>query len=197
MEQHNEDSKVKGYRAVLAAFMSHQDGYTYMRTHQFEDNALVQVTPEEICRWLNEKAYRVEEPGEQDRPTSARLSLLMFYKKSISYFMPLKMESWNVRSKQGNPTRSVAVNNLIAKVKKREVRKQGAVSQARRALQAREYESIIAVLWQSEDPTKRYLQPAFHAFQYNLIARLDDTAHVKLENIKPHADFDFVLVAQV
>ena len=31
----------------------------------------------------------------------------------------------------------------------------------------------------------------------NLTARLNDTAHVKLENIKPHADFDFVLVAQV
>ena len=102
------------------------------------------------------------------------------------------MESWNVQSKQGNPTRSVAVNNLIAKVKKRKVQKQGAVSQAQRALQA-----IIAVLWQSKDPTKRYLQPAFHVFQYNLIARLNDTAHVKWENIKPHADFDFVLVAQV
>ena len=92
MAQNNEDAKVKGYRAVLAAFMSHKDSCTYVRTHQFEEDALIEIVPEDICRWMNKKAHGVEDPTEDVRPTSARSSSLMFYKKAISYFMPLKME---------------------------------------------------------------------------------------------------------
>ena len=42
--------------------------------------------------------------------------------------------SWNVIGRQGNPTQSINVDNIIVKVKKNEVRKQGKPSQARHYL---------------------------------------------------------------
>ena len=111
--------------------------------------------------------------------------------------MPSKLEPWNKRTKQGNPTRSVEVNEMVKKMRKFEVRKQGAPSKARRALKVAEYESIINVLRRSDDTTKRFLQVAFHAYQLHMIARLDDTAHVKKDNIKSHLDYDFCLLGQI
>ena len=42
-----------------------------------------------------------------------------FTKKAISYFVPKKLLGWNAKSKSGNPTKSVLVNNLINKVNKK------------------------------------------------------------------------------
>ena len=48
--------------------------------------------------------------------------------------MPNWLMPWNAVSGQGNPTRSIEVNTLIKKVKKKEVRKEGVSSKARRAV---------------------------------------------------------------
>jgi len=48
--------------------------------------------------------------------------------------MPLRLSTWNVMINCGNPTRSVLVLDLIKAVKKKEVRKQGKASAARRPL---------------------------------------------------------------
>ena len=52
--------------------------------------------------------------------------------------MPNWLIGWNVQTKQGNPMKSVAVNNLIKKANKLEVRKLGVSSQARRPLEIEE-----------------------------------------------------------
>ena len=46
---------------------------------------------------------------------------------------------WNGIGGQGNPTRSIDVNNIIAKLKKKEVRKHGKPSQARCSLELEEF----------------------------------------------------------
>ena len=62
----------------------------------------------------------------------------------------------NVQTKEGNPTKSVAINNLIKKVKKLEVRKLGVSSQARRSLEIEELGFILDLLRKDPDPVKKY-----------------------------------------
>ena len=51
------------------------------------------------------------------------------------FFMPNQLIGWNVQTKQENPMKSVAVNNMIKIFKKLEVRKLGVSSQAKRQLE--------------------------------------------------------------
>ena len=88
----------------------------------------------------------MEEPGPENKPTEARSLSILFWKKAISYLMSNKLESWNSRSKEGNPTRSIKANKLVKRVKKKEVWKQGAPSKAQQALKTEEYEMIIGIL---------------------------------------------------
>ena len=73
----------------------------------------------------NQKAYGTPEPEPEPdpnaNPTQARSSSLQFWKKAISCYMPNRLMPWNAVSGQGNPTRSIEVNTLIKKVKKKEV----------------------------------------------------------------------------
>ena len=139
------------------------------------------VTPEELLRYFCLKCYGVAEPTPAMRPTEGRSSSILYAKKAISFFMPSKLMTWSIRSKSGNPTHSLLVNNFVKSIKKMEVRRQGAPSLARCALRASEYESIIRILRASTDPTHKYLCPAFHMFQFDLIARVYDTAHLMKE----------------
>jgi hypothetical protein len=47
--------------------------------------------------------------------------------------------AWNAISEHGNPTMSIEVNELIKKVKKKEVRKQGAPSKTRHLMTIDEF----------------------------------------------------------
>ena len=62
------------------------------------------------------KAFGTPTPGVDAKPMRGRSSSLESYKKKISFFMPNRLIGWNVQTKQGNPTKSVAVSNLIKKV---------------------------------------------------------------------------------
>jgi hypothetical protein len=192
-----DEVKIKRYRVVLNDFMSFRDGVQYSPTQVFDDDMLLTITPEEVVRYFNLKCFGVADPTAEMRPVHGRSNTLLFAKKAISYFMPMKMETWSIRASTGNPTRSILVNNLIKSNKRMEVRKQGAPSQARRALLAAEYESIIRILRLSHDPVHKFLCPAFHMFQYNMIARVDDTAHLKKEDVRTHPDFNYTLLARM
>ena len=122
-----------------------------------------------------------------------RSSSLYFYKKAISYFMPNKLLGWNVQTMSGNPTKSVIVNEVINKVKKMEVRRQGKSSQARRALTIEEFKFMISIMRKSNDPMKKIAVPALCAFQFHLIARIDDTCQFMLNELRGHDLFPFAL----
>jgi hypothetical protein len=70
--------------------------------------------------------------------------------------MPNRLMLWNAVSGQGNLTRSIEVNTLIKKVKKKEVRKQGVPSKARRAVTHDDFRRMHSILREKNDVIRRY-----------------------------------------
>jgi hypothetical protein len=140
---------------------------------------------------MNLKAFGVTDPPVDANPTLARSNSLAFWKKAISFFMPNRLIAWTSGRNEGNPTRSIDVNNLIKRVKKKEVRKQGVASQCRRAITEAEFRTMQKIL-QNHDRNSliwRYGLYALTNFQFHLLARIDDTTQVLVENLKVHDSF--------
>ena len=127
------------YKPTLIRMMSHLDDYEYEYEQVFTPEQLGELTPDSIMKWLNHEVFGEDEPpeGHTIRP-NYRKSTVEYWKKAISSFMPNQIMQWNELSNVGNPTRSLKVNKLIAKLRRLETRGQGAPSQVRRALQLRE-----------------------------------------------------------
>ena len=89
----------------------------YTKETTFEDAMLLKLTPDDIARWMKTKCYGKEDPGPDDDPTLVQASSLMYYKKTLSFFIPDRLETWSVRRGEGNPTKSIPVNDLVKSVK--------------------------------------------------------------------------------
>ena len=98
--------------------------------------------------------------------------------------MPDKLQSWSVRRQDGNLTRSVAVNDLIKLVKKKEVRHQGKKSQARSPFTEKEYEFLMAQLEYHLDMAKQFFGASIIKYQYIMGARIDDSSKALSCNLK-------------
>ena len=112
-------------------------------------------------------------PDKDALPKFKHLTSLCFYKKALSFFMLNKLLGWNVELMGGNPTKSVIVNEVINKVKKMEVYKQGKSSQARRALKTIDkFKFLMNSLKRSNDLKQKYAIPVLCEFLFHLIARI-------------------------
>jgi hypothetical protein len=111
--------------------------------------------------------------------------------------MPNKLMAWNRLSNQGNPTRSIEINDLIKRVKKKEVRKQGAPSQTRRPMSGREFHLLHGILKASNDIVWRHGITCLINFQFHLIARIDDTTQLLMDHLRVHDSFSFALKARL
>ena len=181
------------YKSVLARLMSFLDGVTYEPGHEHGVERLGNLTPEDLLLWFNHKCFGTPTPDETSRPM-VRSSSLEYRKKALSFFMPNRLMVWNELSRVGNPTKSAQINDLIKKVKKYEVRKQGVPSQARRPFSSSEYAKIKEILQtQGKDSIWKFGVPAQMNYQFHLIARADDTMNVLLENVQVHPRFNFCL----
>lgn len=127
------------YKPELMRFMAFTNGVAYSGDYVFTMGELLNITPDHVCRWMNQQAYGDPEPDESMKPIHRRSSTLEFAKKAISSFMPRINTTWDPVNERGSPTRSDAVNKLIKKVKKIEVRREGAESKARRAVEFAEF----------------------------------------------------------
>jgi hypothetical protein len=185
------------YHSVLVEFMSFKDQQAYAANTAFTVEQLVTITPNDLKRWMCLKSYGVADPAVDANPTAGRSSSLEFYKKALSYYMPNRLTPWNVITATGNPTRSIEINELIKKIKKKEVRKQGKQSSARRPLERVEFEQTLEMLNQFDDVTRKYMVPAAVKFQYAMVARLDDTCHFKLGDLKTNPEFPFTLLCRM
>jgi hypothetical protein len=107
--------------------------------------------------------------------------------------MPNCLMPWNAISGQGNPTRSIEVNTLIKKVKKKEVRKQGVAFKAQCAVTHDEFRRMHSILREKNDVIHRYGIPSLLTFQYNMIGRIDDCTQFQMENLTKSEDFNFTL----
>ena len=144
------------------------------------------------------KAYHKYDPGPSDKPKYARSLSMEYWKKAISYFMPNRLSAWNYLTNPpaGNPTKSKEVNDLINAVKKKETRKQGKKSKADRAMEADEFEQVIRSFESSQEYNRRHKYTAMLKMAFHFIARGDDTAHLKKENIEISSEFPWTLTAK-
>ncbi|KAE9206894.1 hypothetical protein PF005_g12839 [Phytophthora fragariae] len=142
------------YKPELTKFMSFKDDVEYSNDRVFTPEELLRITPDHLCRWMNQQAYGDPDPSEVMRPVHRRSNTLEFSKKAISSFMPRINSTWDPVTVRGNPTRSDAVNKLIKKVKKFEVRREGSKSKARRASEIEEFMSLLLLVrahWGRDD----------------------------------------------
>jgi hypothetical protein len=195
------------YRVHLDSLMSfvhkRPPGQEYTRAQAYRTSELNAITPIDVLRWMNIKTFGIPDPPIDANPVSARSSSLTFYKKSISFFMPNRLIPWSTTRSEGNPTRSNEINDLLKRVKRKEVRKQGVSPKCRRAITEREYRLLLTALQaprrEGDDDSNiavstnpivlRYGLPALLNFQFHLIARIDDTTQVLLSNLRPHEFF--------
>ena len=112
--------------------------------------------------------------------------------------MPNKHMQWNNISNVGNPTRSNLVTDVIKRVKKAKVLRQGKASQARQSCTKVEYLQTQRLLKEDgECMRSKYGIRALNNFQYHMIGRLDDCTQFLMENIEPHPHFKFALKAKL
>eukprot|EP00957_Ditylum_brightwellii_P184743 14070842-Ditylum_brightwellii.AAC.1 len=128
----NKPIQKKRYHYLLHELISFLHGSLYPKDKQFTTQELSRLQPHDIFRWMAMKVYDINNPNDQDHPTEGWPTLLKYYKKAQSYFMPNCCMQWNKISKCGNPSRSNEVNNLISVVMKKEVKKLGKATQADR-----------------------------------------------------------------
>jgi hypothetical protein len=179
--------------------MSYVSGYKYNKYYEFFQEEQGALKPMDVNIYIMcMKAYGTAEPNRDDHPLFVRSSTLMFWKKAIPYYMPNKLMAWNAIAQVGNPTRPIEVNELIKTVKKQEVRKQGRSSTARRAITPHpKCLCMLDYLKEDQDAMHRYGVPCLFVFQYNLIARIDDTCQFSVSNLIASFNFDFVLQSRL
>jgi hypothetical protein len=136
----------KPYLCRLMAYIKKAPGGNYPRTIEWNQEQLLAIVLDAIARYFKQLAYGTSTPGPNDMPTHCRITNLEQYKKAISFYMPNKISAWDVRWASGNPTKSVPVNNLVNTVCKRECRKQGRPSCAKRYMKREEYRMTIWIL---------------------------------------------------
>lgn len=101
------------YYPYLRRVMALKDGRPYNNNPEFTEAQLLELRPSHLVRYMSLQAFGTETPGPNDRPIHRRSTGLAFIKKAVSYFMPNRNSAWNVETQTGNPTMSVAVNDLI------------------------------------------------------------------------------------
>ena len=187
------------YFPYLCRLMSFHHGTEYDPKTQpmFEPDVLGTLTPTVILRWMHVMVYGVPDPPPGARSTHGRSSSIEFAKKAVSFFMPNRLMGWNSLRNEGNPTRSLEVNNLIKAVKKDEVRKVGKKSSARRPITKPEFRKVIQLLEAQGDFDSKYRYTAMLKQQFHLIGRSDDIANLETQGLKNHPDFDFAASMEV
>ena len=169
--------------------MGWKDGRNYERATNFTQEQLLEICPHHIVRHMSLLAYGVEAPEDDGRPTHRRASGLEFQKKAISFFMPNQNAKWNVESETGNPTMSVAVNALIKRIKKDEVRKRGKKSNAKRDLKRTEFRKTLRLLEACDTHQRKHRIPCMMKLQFHIIGRADDLSNLETEDLRQHDKF--------
>ena len=170
--------------------MSWKYNQQFSNDYEFTEAELQALTPNDIYRYFKFRAYGDADINEDTaNPTEARSNAVKFWKKAISYFMPNNGMVWNETANVGNPTRSNLVNRLIKKIKTKEAARLGKPSQARRALFRSEFESAIEVMERQEESELACFMAGYFKFQYNMIARVDNSAKFRVPDLKVFHQF--------
>jgi hypothetical protein len=179
------------YKLALDSLLSFFHNSSYKRTRTYTKGELRALTHDDVVRWMNVKAFGVPDPPSDANPTFARSNLLAYWKKAISFFMPDRLVVWVSSRTEGNPTWSVEVNSLIIRIKKKEVQSKVCSRKAKPPLteedKFRRMQNILQNL--KSNIVWRYGLCALTKIQFHLLARIDDTTQVLVENIRVHDSF--------
>ena len=126
-------------------------------------------------------------------PVKCRHNAIMYFKKAVSFFMPKKDMKWDDETGRGNPTMSEVVTKFCKFVQKKEVKKMGKESRVKRDFTLDEFRLIVKLLRSSDKSLVRNNVCSYLIFQYNLIGRIDDTAHTLVECLRPSTTYSFAL----
>ena len=184
------------YKSELKRFLRFRFG---LPPDEVDEEMMIQISDADVAKYMNHLAFGTEDPGEGDLPTKCRSNTLKGVKRMLSAFMPRKNVTWDDVTKQGNPTRSVAVNDVITAVIRFEVRRQGVPSQSRRELEYTEYLQLLEMVRISPhfSDEQRYKVSAVITLQWHLIGRIDDMMKLKLVDVFGSNQFPFLLMSQL
>lgn len=186
------------YKAELVKFMSFKDDKEYTANHEFTPADLLSITPGLLCRWMNTRAYGDSEPSEDMRPVHLRSSTLEFAKKAISAYMPRINAPWDPVAMQGNPTRSDDVNKLIKRVKRFEVRREGAESKARRSFEFDEFMNVLTLVRSLHSRSDEQLMvSSVLTLQWHIVARIDDMMKLQFNNFTHNTQYPSTILCQM
>ncbi|KAI9981083.1 hypothetical protein PInf_010492 [Phytophthora infestans] len=164
--------------------MAFRADHNFPTSTVFSQEELLEITPDDVCHWMNYRAFGDRSPTEDANPVNARASTLEYAKKAISSFMPRRTVPWDPIRNEGNPTRSEAVNAVIKKVKRSEVRREGVQSAARRPIEYEEFLNLLEqVISRNTKGVLRYLVCAVLTMQWHLLARIDDMMKLQFDSL--------------
>jgi len=175
--------------------MSFIDNTEYSDDTAHPPERLAQVTDIDIYRYLANKAFGTPEPSEDDLPDQCRSATIKFHKKAISHFMPQRNMVWDDVRKEGNPTKSQAVNDLIKKIERHEVRGTGVATTARRPIEWEEYIMLLIAARHvfSNREKAMYMILAVMSLQWHFIGRIDDILSLVTTTIQVNLRHPFCL----
>jgi hypothetical protein len=130
----------------MMAYVNNHPGGEYPRTMEWDQEQLLAIVHDAIASYFKQLAYGTSTPGPKDMPTHCCSTNLEQYKKAISFYMPNKISTCDVRLASGNPIKSVSVNDVVNTVRKMECRKQGRPSCAERDMKREEYRMQMRIL---------------------------------------------------
>ena len=185
------------YAYCLCSLMSFLDDTEYKTIDCtiFTQERLLKITDIDIYQYLADKAFGTSEPNGNSVPDRCRSTTIKYHKKAISSFMPRKRVVWDEIRKEGNPTKSQAVNDLIKLIEKHEVRGTGIATVARRAIEWDEYIMLLIAARQvfSNREKTVYLLLAVMTLQWHLIGRIDDVMELVTTTIQKSLPHPFCL----
>lgn len=86
---------------------------------------------------------------------------------------------------------------FISHMKNLQVRKEGKEPSSVHALTIQEFEEMISIIRNFDSIINKYSVSSYFIFQYNLMACVDDVAHVQIENLVSHPQFVYALGIKV
>ena len=134
---------VRKYKFELLKCSNYNFNTRYDISNDISTEESFQLEDNNIYRFIAHKAFRKPDSNESNRPTEGRSASIEFAEKVIFYFMPNKLMKWGMTTNTGIPTKSVLINQLIKRVKKQEVIKQGKPPQAVCAMEPSEFNPLL------------------------------------------------------
>ncbi|POM60449.1 LOW QUALITY PROTEIN: hypothetical protein PHPALM_30699 [Phytophthora palmivora] len=118
----------KRHKSILCEFMAFKTGHPFTMNTIFNQETLLEITPKDVCHWMNSRPFGDSNSSEDAKPVNARSSTLEYAIKAISSFMP---RHTNPIRNEGNPTRSEVVNTVIKNFVEKEFNQQLGVRSSR------------------------------------------------------------------